>query len=44
VNPLNIWISFSKIERVEKIGDNDKVADEFKEIQLDVREGLSKNH
>ena len=35
---------FFKNRTSGKICDNDKVADEFKEIQLDVREGLSKNH
>ena len=44
MNPLNIWISFTKIERVQTNGEQDTIAEEFKQIQLDVRAGKSKNH
>ena len=38
-NPLNIWISFNKIERVKKRNSQDHKAIEFKDLQLDIRKG-----
>ena len=44
VSNYNTWITFTKIERVIKDGSNDKVAEEFKQVQMDVRDGKWKNH
>lgn len=43
MNPLNTWIAFSTIERVETNDQNSKIADEFKKLQLDIRNGDPKN-
>lgn len=44
ISKSNIWITFTKSERVKKLSDNDKIAEEFKQIQLDIRDGKSKDH
>jgi len=43
VNPLNTWIAFSTNERVETNDQNSKIANEFKKLQLDIRNGDPKN-
>jgi len=43
VNPLNTWIQFKTIERVTTYGDHDIIANEFKQLQLDIRNGDPKD-